>query len=200
MTTPYQKAQFVLSAADLSQLPPDFGVEVAIVGRSNAGKSSVLNKLTKQKQLARVSKTPGRTQLINVFRLTQEKRLIDLPGYGFAKVPAKVKRDWEDLISAYFEERQSLTGILVIMDIRHPLKPLDEHLLTYCQERNINTHIVLNKMDKLSRNEALKTLQAVKKQLIALGFDASTQLFSSMDGTGMIVLEKQLDAWYDVKE
>ena len=200
MTTPYQKAQFVLSAADLNQLPPDFGVEVAIVGRSNAGKSSVLNRLTKQKQLARVSKTPGRTQLINVFQLTQEKRLIDLPGYGFAKVPPAVKREWEALVGSYFEERQSLKGVLVIMDIRHPLKPLDENLLGYCEDRQIKVHVLLNKADKLSRSEAAQTYQAVKAKLATSGLDVTVQIFSASSGAGLPELENQLDSWYDEVE
>lgn len=197
MTTPYQKAQFVLSAADLKQLPPDFGVEVAIVGRSNAGKSSVLNRLTKQKQLARVSKTPGRTQLINVFRLTQEKRLIDLPGYGFAKVPAAVQREWENLVGSYFEERESLKGVLLIMDIRHPLKPSDEHLLHYCEDRGLKVHILLNKSDKLSKNESIKTFHAVKDKLAILNTEVTVQLFSASNGIGLPELEKRLDIWYD---
>jgi GTP-binding protein len=200
MTTPYQKAQFVLSAADLKQLPPDFGVEVAIVGRSNAGKSSVLNRLTKQKQLARVSKTPGRTQLINVFHLTHEKRLMDLPGYGFAKVPPAVRREWEALVGSYFEERQSLKGVLVIMDIRHPLRPLDEHLLSYCEERQIKVHVLLNKSDKLSRGEAAKTYQTVKAKLAASGNEVTVQLFSASKGIGLPELEQQLDIWYDDRE
>lgn len=197
MTTPYQKAQFVLSAADLKQLPVDIGVEVAIVGRSNAGKSSVLNRLTKQKQLARVSKTPGRTQLINVFQITLDKRLIDLPGYGFAHVPAAVKRDWEELVSAYFEERESLKGVLLIMDIRHPMKPLDEHLIQYCAEREIKVHVLLNKQDKLSKSAAAKTYQTVKTALKAFGSDVTLQLFSAASGAGLIELEQQLNGWYE---
>jgi len=193
MSTLYQKAQFVLSAADLKQLPSDTGVEVAIVGRSNAGKSSVLNRLTRKKQLARVSKTPGRTQLINVFQLDHHKRLIDLPGYGFANVPVAVRKQWEKLINAYFEERESLQGVLLIMDIRHPLKPLDEHLLQYCAERAIKVHVLLNKADKLSKGAALQTLQKVKA---ALDTAATVQLFSALDGAGSRELEHCLNAWY----
>src|SRR3990167_8544424 len=153
MTMHYQKAYFLLSAAAVEQLPPDTGIEVAIVGRSNAGKSSVLNCLTKQKGLARVSKTPGRTQLINVFVLDEERRLIDLPGYGFATAPAAAKAKWEKSIEDYFQKRNSLKGLVLIMDIRHPLKELDWQMLDYCEHANLAVHILLNKMDKLSKGQ-----------------------------------------------
>lgn len=200
MATLYQKAQFVLSAADLKQLPTDTGIEVAIVGRSNAGKSSVLNRLTKQKQLARVSKTPGRTQLINVFHLDAHKRLIDLPGYGFANVPAAIRRNWEKLINSYFEQRQSLRGILLIMDIRHPLKPSDEQLLQYCKACHLKVHVLLNKADKLSRGAALKTQQLVAAHLREQDVEVTVQLFSALNGTGLHELEKCLNAWYSFDE
>src|SRR5580698_7416711 len=118
----YQKAKFLLSVANLHQLPPDEGIEIAIVGRSNAGKSSVLNQLTQNKSLARVSKTPGRTQLINLFGLDASRRMADLPGYGFAKVPQAVKEQWQTLLDNYLRTRDSLRGLLLVMDIRHPLK------------------------------------------------------------------------------
>jgi GTP-binding protein len=196
MTMHYQKAQFVLSAARLTQLPVDTGIEIALIGRSNSGKSSVLNRLTRQKQLARVSKTPGRTQLINVFQLDHEKRLIDLPGYGFAKAPEKVKDDWEQLVSAYFKKRLSLKGILLIMDIRHPLKPLDEQVLAYCKARHMAVHVLLNKADKLTRGAAIASLHAVKTALTKEDNSVTVQLFSALRGTGMDELENHLNSWY----
>lgn len=196
MTIAYQKAQFVLSAADIKQLPPDTGVEVAIVGRSNAGKSSILNRLTKQKQLARVSKVPGRTQLINVFRLVNNKRLIDLPGYGFAKVPLSIRQNWQKMISTYFAKRMSLKGVILVMDIRHPLKTQDEDLLFYCEAQHLKVHVLLNKADKLKREDAIKALRMVEAKLQTFEMDSSLQLFSALNGEGLISLEDCLNEWY----
>src|SRR3990167_6953841 len=132
MTIAYQKAYFLLSVAEIKQLPADQGIEVAIVGRSNSGKSSVLNRLTQSKRLARVSKTPGRTQMINIFVIDEDRRLADLPGYGFAKAPLAAKRKWEQVIDAYIRDRACLQGLILVMDIRHPLRELDVQLLEYC--------------------------------------------------------------------
>jgi len=195
MTNHYQKAYFLLSAADVAQLPPDIGIELAIVGRSNAGKSSVLNRITNQK-IARVSKTPGRTQLLNVFMLDEERRLIDLPGYGFAKVPMAVKIKWQKLIDTYIRQRESLKGLIVIMDIRHPMRDLDVQLLEYCDQRDLKVHIVLNKQDKISRSAAAKTLQDVKKAVESYNNEVSVQLFSALKNTGLKELHDLLDAWY----
>lgn len=197
MTMHYQKAYFLLSAAAVLQLPPDRGIEVAIVGRSNAGKSSVLNCLTKQKGLARVSKTPGRTQLINVFVLDEERRLIDLPGYGFAKAPAAAKAKWEQAIEDYFQKRNSLKGLVLIMDIRHPLKELDWQMLDYCEHANLHVHILLNKMDKLSKGAAASVCQQVKAALTDKYESVTLQCFSALKGVGIDQLRKQLDAWYE---
>lgn len=194
--SPYQKAYFLLSGADVKQLPPDEGIEVAIVGRSNAGKSSVLNKLTQQKGLARVSKTPGRTQLINVFVLDESRRLIDLPGYGFAKAPLKVKLHWEKTVDTYMRSRASLKGLIIVMDIRHPLKPLDWQMLDFCLQANIPAHILLNKADKLSKGQAASTLQAVRRALTEKGNSVSLQCFSALKGTGVEDLKKILSKWY----
>lgn len=180
----YHQAKFMLSAAKLSQLPNDSGYEVAFVGRSNAGKSSVLNVLTQQKNLARTSKTPGRTQLINVFELDAERRLIDLPGYGYAKVPEKIKRDWQQLLDNYLQTRQSLRGIILIMDIRHPLKPFDQLMLQWAYASEIPTHILLNKADKLKNGPGKNTLYAVKKQCAEYQDLVSLQLFSALNKTG----------------
>lgn len=197
MTTQYQKAYFLLSVAALEQLPPDEGVEVAIVGRSNAGKSSVINCITR-KGMARVSKTPGRTQMINLFVIDEQRRLADLPGYGFARAPAAAKAKWERLLEAYFATRESLQGLILVMDIRHPLKELDWVLLDYCEQRNLPVHILLNKVDKLSRGAAAATLQAVRVALTDKYESVTLQSFSAMKGAGVKELHQVLDAWYEL--
>lgn len=196
MSSHYQKAYFLLSAADVKQLPPDEGIEVAIVGRSNAGKSSVLNTLTNSKKLARVSKTPGRTQLINTFVLDDNRRLIDLPGYGFAKAPAAAKAQWEKAIDKYMNTRNSLKGIILIMDARHPLKELDRALLDFAGHRGIPVHILLNKADKLSRGAMSKTLLETKGALSEYPNSVTIQSFSALKSTGLQELLGVLDGWY----
>ena len=176
----YQKAYFLLSAADVKQLPPDEGFEVAIVGRSNAGKSSVLNRITQSKNLARVSKTPGRTQLVNLFVIDDHRRLTDLPGYGFAKVPLAVKLQWEKTVNTYISTRECLKGLVVVMDCRHPMRETDVHLLSYCDQRGLPVHILLNKSDKLSRNVAINTMRSVETALKDYKNEISIQLFSAM--------------------
>jgi len=197
MSSILKNACFLLSAADVKQLPPDQGVEVAIVGRSNAGKSSVLNRITGSRNLARVSKTPGRTQLLNVFVLNEKSRLIDLPGYGFAKAAPTAKRIWQKAIDEYFNSRESLKGVLLIMDIRHPLKDSDMHMLDYCAERNLPVHILLNKSDKLSNGAAANTLREVKKELAAETTPVTVQCFSALKNTGVKELEAILHEWYE---
>lgn len=198
MPSPYQNTTFLLSAADIKQLPDDTGIEVAIVGRSNAGKSSVLNVLTQSKKLARVSKTPGRTQLINVFTIDEERRLIDLPGYGYAKVPDAAKAKWEKSIEKYFANRESLKGLVIVMDIRHPFKPLDDVLLDYCQDQGLKAHILLNKADKLSKGAAAKALQLCRNRSISLyGDKVSLQTFSAMKKDGVEKLHEVLNEWYE---
>lgn len=193
----YQKAHFLLSAAEIKQLPPDAGIEVAIVGRSNAGKSSVLNKMTHSKGLARVSKTPGRTQLVNVFGLDENRRIIDLPGYGFAKVPLAAKLKWQKTVDAYIGGRECLKGLILVMDIRHPLKDLDLQLLEYCDDRGLPVHVLLNKADKISRGAAGNTLQEVKATLKDYRNAISFQVFSALKGTGIQELHSLLDKWYE---
>ncbi|OGT42728.1 MAG: YihA family ribosome biogenesis GTP-binding protein [Gammaproteobacteria bacterium RIFCSPHIGHO2_12_FULL_37_34] len=196
MTIAYQKAYFLLSVADIKQLPADQGIEVAIVGRSNAGKSSVLNRLTQNKRLARVSKTPGRTQHINIFVLDDKRRLADLPGYGYAKAPLSAKQKWQKTIDLYIKQRQSLKGMVVVMDIRHPLTALDLQLLSYCYKQHLSVHILLNKLDKLSKTAVTHTLQKVKASLKNDDSRATVQLFSALKGIGIEELRKQLDKWY----
>lgn len=192
----YQKAYFLLSVADVKQLPPDQGIEIAIVGRSNAGKSSVLNKITQNKNLARVSKTPGRTQLVNIFVLDENRRIVDLPGYGYAKVPIAAKLKWQKTVDTYIRTRESLQGLLLVMDIRHPLKELDKQLLEFCDHRQLAVHILLNKVDKLSKSAVSKTLREVEAALTGYSNSVTLQGFSALNGTGLKELQRLLDVWY----
>jgi GTP-binding protein len=191
----YEKAKFLLSVADLKQLPKDEGFEVAMVGRSNAGKSSVLNQLTQNKGLARVSKTPGRTQLINLFGIDEERRLADLPGYGFAKVPMAVKKQWQALLESYLHTRQCLKGLILVMDIRHPLKDFDKNMLQWCVESNLPVHILLNKSDKLSQSAIHKTKKEVAEYLKNISGEVTLQTFSATKGTGIKELRDCIDSW-----
>jgi GTP-binding protein len=197
MPSHYQKAYFLLSVANVKQLPPDEGIEVAIVGRSNAGKSSVLNRITHSKALARVSKTPGRTQMVNIFVLDETRRIADLPGYGYAKVPLKAKLQWQETVDEYIRGRKCLKGLLLIMDIRHPLKETDLQLLDYCEAQGLAVHIILNKADKLSRGAAANTLKEVKAALTEYDNSVSLQCFSALKGAGTMELQKVLDDWYE---
>ncbi len=181
----FDGATYVASAHDLEQLPLDLGTEVAFVGRSNSGKSSAINTLANHKRLAFVSKTPGRTQLINFFTITQGRTLVDLPGYGYAKVPPAVKAHWTELLAAYVSTRKALKGLVIIMDSRHPMRDLDTELLNWYRPTNKPVHVLLTKSDKLTRNEQAKTLRDVKKQLIEGQYNATVQLFSSLKRTGV---------------
>ncbi len=197
MSSHYQNAYFLLSVADVKQLPPDNGREVAIVGRSNAGKSSILNCLTQQKNLARTSKTPGRTQLINLFVIEDERRLADLPGYGYAKAPLAAKQKWQEVVDLYLRTRKSLQGVLLVMDIRHPLQSLDMQFLEYCSYYHLPVHILLNKEDKLSKSAVIKTLREVKSLLTGMDNSVSVQSFSALKGLGVKSLHVLLNQWYD---
>lgn len=188
----FDKIQYTMSVHDLDKLPPDNFCEVAFVGRSNAGKSSAINTLSRRNRLAFVSKTPGRTQLINFFDLGGQQYLVDLPGYGFAGVPLAVKAHWEELLSTYVGQRKSLAGLVLIMDSRHPLKPLDLQMLEWFAPTGKPVHALLTKSDKLSRNEAIQTLARVKRELQAKGLNATAQLFSSLNKTGVEEAEAAL--------
>jgi GTP-binding protein len=196
----YQQAQFQMSAAKLSQLPPDEGREVAFAGRSNAGKSSAINKITGQKSLARTSKTPGRTQLINFFSLDEERRLVDLPGYGYAKVAEDIKRRWQATMERYLSSRHSLQGLILLMDVRHPLKEVDRQLLGWCWQVAMPVHVLLTKADKLNRGPAQSVLLQVRRELEARAPAGSTsvQLFSALKGTGLDQVYGVLDGWLGV--
>lgn len=194
MSNPLQGAQFTLAAHRINQLPADQGAEVAFAGRSNAGKSSALNALTNHKGLARTSKTPGRTQQMVAFALpplTQADgeppltaRLIDLPGYGYAKVPEELRAHWKREIDAYLHRRQSLRGVVLIADIRHPLKEFDRMMLDFCFATGLPCHLLLTKADKLSRNQAAQALVVMRKSFPD-GLHATAQVFSSPAGTGV---------------
>ncbi|HTI95223.1 MAG TPA: ribosome biogenesis GTP-binding protein YihA/YsxC [Rudaea sp.] len=184
-SNPFRAAQFATSAPDPRRLPPDTGVEVAFAGRSNAGKSSALNAICDQTGLARTSKTPGRTQLLNVFILDAARRLIDLPGYGYAKVPEAMREKWRQSIDSYLRERKSLRGVVLIMDARHPLKDFDRQMLGYCAGVELSCHILLTKSDKLSRSEGMRTLAAVRAECKREDWNATAQLFSAQAKTGL---------------
>jgi len=192
----YRTATFTTSAAKISQLPLDEGHEIAIVGRSNAGKSTFLNKLTGQKSLAKISKTPGRTQLMNVFDLAIEgRRIVDLPGYGFAKVSQSMKFDWEKHLGDYLVYRESLKGVVVLMDIRHPLQDLDHMMLSALIRQQLPLHILLTKADKLSKSIGLQTLRQVQNQLAALGLSHCVQTFSIQQKETLFQVVAVLNEW-----
>jgi GTP-binding protein len=194
----YNQAVFLKSAARVDQLPSDTGFEVAFAGRSNAGKSSALNCLTGIKGLARTSKTPGRTQLINLFTVTDEHhRLVDLPGYGYAKVSHTLKRDWQKNLAHYLEVRKSLRGLVLLMDIRHPLKDLDQTMIQWALARQLPIHILLTKADKLSRGQALQTLAQVRQHYALVSEYLSAQLFSSLKRQGVEELVCLMNRWLE---
>ena len=191
----YRSATFVLSAARLAQCPADEGVEVAFAGRSNAGKSSALNAICDNTKLARASKTPGRTQQINFFTLTEGKRLVDLPGYGFARVPEELRRQWGRLVESYLERRRSLAGIVLLMDIRHPLKEQDRTLIGWVVPLGIPLLVLLTNSYKLSRGPARAALLAVRRELAGLPA-VTAQLFSALNGEGVAEARAVLDQWF----
>jgi len=194
---PYRQAHYVISAHNLKQLPEDVGLEVAFAGRSNAGKSSAINTLTDQKSLARTSKTPGRTQQIVIFDIDEQRRIADLPGYGYAKVPEKLRAHWRHVMQLYFNQRNSLRGVVLVMDIRHPLRPFDEQMLSWCESSGVSCHVLLTKADKLKRGPAQATLLKVRK---FLPFGATAQVFSAKNREGLSELIRQLNGWYEIED
>lgn len=194
----FNTVEFLISAQTLKQCPDDRGLEVAFAGRSNAGKSSAINTLTRNKGLARTSKTPGRTQLINHFEIEPEKRLVDLPGYGYAKVPKAIKAKWDRNLAEYLQNRNSLSGLVLLMDIRHPLQDYDRQMLNWAAQAGLPVHILLTKADKLKRGPAMNSLLGVEKLLREMdpGFTLlSAQIFSSLKKTGLPELEQKLISW-----
>lgn len=194
----YQQTIFITSAPSVDLAPADEGYEIAFAGRSNAGKSSAINALTSQKSLARTSKTPGRTQLLNFFQVDDRRRFVDLPGYGYAKVPARVKAEWHKAMEGYLKQRQSLMGIFLLMDIRHPLTEFDQQMLEWCEYNELPLHIALTKADKLNYGAAKNTLLAVQHALQDAEISVSVQLFSATKKTGLDEAYKILDQWLRV--
>ena len=197
MQNSYRKAKFLLSCPSLKGCPDDNGYEVIFAGRSNAGKSSAINTLTEQKKLAKVSRTPGRTQHLVFFELDEQRRLVDLPGYGYAKVPDTVKQKWNQNMSEYFDNRNCLKGAILVMDCRHPLKPFDEMMLQWCINNDVDTNILLTKSDKLKKGAASSTKLAVKNAVKDIP-NINVQLFSSLKKEGVSELCKYLDKIFEL--
>ena len=198
MDNPYRQTFFLMGSPDPRDAPVDRGAEVAIVGRSNAGKSSALNTLTDQRRLARISKAPGRTREINFFQVSQDRRLVDLPGYGYARVGRSTRANWEKYIARYLETRQSLRGVVLLMDIRHPLRDTDRQVLAWCHVAGLPTHVLLTKADKLKRGPANATLLRTRQELNRLHPHATIQLFSAHKRTGTEALIAILNEWLEL--
>lgn len=195
MTSLLLQAVFQQSAEKLDQLPPDSVCEVAFAGRSNAGKSSALNALTGRRRLAHVSKTPGRTRLINFFTVESGSYLVDLPGYGYAQVPGDMRRHWARLLTGYLNERRQICGLVVVMDARHPMTPLDRQLLDWFAATGKPVHVLLTKADKLSRSQAGAQLQKVQATLRKEFAGCSVQLFSSSNKLGVEDAQQIICQW-----
>lgn len=199
LKTQYQKViqqtEFLLSAPTFKLCPADTGLEIAFAGRSNAGKSSAINALTNQRQLARSSKTPGRTQMINFFTIAEDKRLVDLPGYGYASVPQEMKRKWQIELEEYLVERKSLTGLVLLTDIRHPLKYFDEQMLHWAKDGGLPVHILLTKADKLKYGAQKNALLKMQKELKKLDLPCTIQLFSALKKQGIDELTTIMGNW-----
>lgn len=191
----FHKVRFVTSAPDIRHLPNDGGIEIAFAGRSNAGKSSALNVLTHQRQLARTSKTPGRTQLINLFELEPGKRLVDLPGYGYAQVPLEMKMKWQASLSEYLQRRESLKAVVLLMDIRHPLKDTDTQMLEWATNNDLKVLILLTKCDKLNPGPRKQAVLEVRKAT-KMYENVIIEPFSSLKGIGVDVVTRILSDWY----
>ncbi len=189
----YSRFEFIKGVASFNQLPEDVGAEVAFAGRSNVGKSSVLNKITNRRSLARTSKLPGRTRELNYFSYDEGIHLVDLPGYGYAKVNETMRNAWAKLLERYLQERQSLKGVFLIMDIRHPMGKFDQIMLDYCKSCDLPLHILLNKSDKLSKNVANKSMLDIRAQLADV--NASVQQFSALKGVGLEEARQKMAEW-----
>lgn len=197
MNPVYHQAKFINSAPRLQDAPKDQGLEVAFAGRSNAGKSSAINALTRQNRLARISKTPGRTQMLNFFEFAEGKKFVDLPGYGYARVPLAVKEKWHKMMEEYLSKRKALCGIVLVMDVRHPLTEFDRQMIDWCEHNALPLHIILTKADKLAYGAAKSTLLKVQKELAQVNFPLSLQLFSSLNKTGIDEIHQVLDQWFN---
>ncbi|MGC6327763.1 ribosome biogenesis GTP-binding protein YihA/YsxC [Pasteurella multocida] len=192
----YHKTHFLTSAPDIRALPEDSGIEIAFAGRSNAGKSTALNALTNQKSLARTSKTPGRTQLINLFEVEPQCRLVDLPGYGYAAVPEQMKIQWQKALGEYLQKRQCLAGVVILMDIRHPLKDLDQQMIEWAVASELPVLLLLTKADKLSQSARSKQVKMVREAILPFQGDVQVEAFSALNKTGIDRLAAKLDNWF----
>ncbi|WP_102505931.1 ribosome biogenesis GTP-binding protein YihA/YsxC [Salinivibrio kushneri] len=192
----YRNTQFVTSAPDIRHLPDNTGIEIAFAGRSNAGKSSSLNRLCDQKSLAKTSKTPGRTQLINLFKVDEGCHIVDLPGYGYAQVPLEMKEKWQRSLGEYLQKRDQLGGLVVLMDIRHPMKDLDQQLIYWAVESHLPVLVLLTKADKLKSGARKQQLMKIREASLAFCGDVEVELYSSLKGMGVDKLRRKLDGWY----
>lgn len=196
----FRELRFTMGAASLRQLPADRGAEVAFGGRSNSGKSTAINVVAGRRALARTSKTPGRTQQINFFDLDQGRRIVDLPGYGFAKAPRGAQDAWGRLVEGYLGTRQSLAGLVLLVDVRRPLTDLDRRMVSWCEHAGLALHLVLTKADKVSRSQAVRALSQTRGELEALRIPCSSQLFSALKREGLDALLERLLEWLDVTQ
>lgn len=196
----YQQTHFVTSAPDIRHLPEDIGIEIAFAGRSNAGKSSALNTLTNQKSLARTSKTPGRTQLINLFRVEENLHLVDLPGYGYAEVPEEMKHKWQRALGEYLQKRECLKGLVVLMDIRHPLKDLDQQMIQWAVDSDLPVMLLLTKADKLAQGARRAQVNMVREAILPFQGDIQVEAFSSLKKFGVDKLRQKLDEWFSLSD
>ncbi|AAU38604.1 MULTISPECIES: ribosome biogenesis GTP-binding protein YihA/YsxC [Basfia] len=192
----YHKTHFMTSAANIHQLPKDEGMEIAFAGRSNAGKSTALNALTNQKNLARTSKTPGRTQLINLFEVEPQYKLVDLPGYGYAAVPEQMKLQWQKSLGEYLQHRECLKGVVILMDIRHPLKDLDQQMIEWAVSSDLPVLLLLTKADKLSQSARSKQVKTVREAILPFQGDVQVEAFSAQNKIGIDKLAAKLDSWF----
>lgn len=196
----YRNTHFITSAPDIRHLPEDTGIEIAFAGRSNAGKSSSINRLCDQKNLVKTSKTPGRTQLINLFKISDGCHLVDLPGYGFAQVPLEMKRKWQKSLGEYLQKREQLKGLVVLMDIRHPMKDLDQDLIYWAVDSQLPVLVLLTKCDKLKSGARKAQLLKIREASMAFCGDVEVELFSSLTGIGLDNLHKKLNGWFSASE
>ncbi len=196
MNIPFAQARFLKSAASKSDFPLNNGAEIAFCGRSNAGKSSAINAICRQKNLARTSKTPGRTQLINFFKLDGDTYLIDLPGYGYAKAPNHVQQQWHKLMETYLVDRQILCGLILLMDIRHPLTEIDWTMIHWSKYYQLPLYILLTKVDKVKRNQMTKTLTKVTSELETKNFQCGVQVFSATKHIGIAQVQEKISSWF----
>ena len=192
----YHKTHFLTSAPNIRAIPEDTGIEIAFAGRSNAGKSTALNALTNQKSLARTSKTPGRTQLINLFEVEPNCKLVDLPGYGYAAVPEKMKIEWQKSLGEYLQKRECLGGLVVLMDIRHPLKDLDQQMIEWAVSADLPVMLLLTKADKLSQSARSKQVKMVREAILPFQGDIQVEAFSAQNKIGIDNLAAKLDSWF----